>query len=291
MTPADLLRDWSWDWAILLTIAVGSGLWLRGRAVLKRAPTNTVEWGDRWWYVPAFLSADAVMVLAACSPIDELSAKLFWVHMVQHLLLLMLVAPLLVAAAPWLPLWYGLPAALRGRADPALRSLAAAGDRVPRLWALLFLLLFIAGTWIWHLPRLYDLALSNDIIHDYGEHNTFLLVGLLFWLQVIPSPPFGPLLGMIGRGMFLVVAIIQNVALSMVLAFAGRPLYSPYVEIGHRPGGISALMDQQLGAAIMWSVGDLPFVIALIALLMTWLGAQISEDDETAAPAIASRPV
>lgn len=290
MTPAELLRDWSWDWAVLLTIAVGGALWLRGRAVLMRAPTGRSEWSDHWWYVPSFVSAIGVMILAACSPIDALSGELFWVHMVQHLLLLMLVAPLLVAAAPWIPLWYGLPSALRQRVEPVFRSPAAA-EGAPRLWAPLFLLLFIAGTWIWHLPRLYDLALSNDIIHDYGEHNTFLLVGILFWLQVIPSPPFGPLLGMIGRGAFLAVAIIQNVVLSMVLAFAGTPLYSPYVEIAHRPGGISALMDQQLGASIMWSVGDLPFVIALIALMMTWLGAQLGEEDETSASAVASRLV
>jgi cytochrome c oxidase assembly factor CtaG len=290
MTATDLVHDWSWDWAVLLTIAVGLVLWLRGRAVLTQAPPDPASWSDRWWYVPSFVSAIAVIIVAACSPIDDLSGRLFWVHMVQHLLLLMLVAPLLVAAAPWLPLWYGFPSALRRRAEPILQSLRGTAERVPRLWAVLFLVLFIAGMWLWHLPWLYDLALRNDTVHDYGEHNTFLLVGLLFWLQVIPSVPFRPLLGMAGRAVFLIVAIMQNVALSMVLAFAGKPLYLPYVQIQHRPGGISALMDQQLGASIMWSIGDLPFVIALIALMMTWLGAQISEDDESPAPVVAGRP-
>jgi cytochrome c oxidase assembly factor CtaG len=216
------------------------------------------------------------MIVASCSPIDVYSAQLFWVHMVQHLLLLMLVAPLLVSAAPWLPLWYGLPAGLRRRIEgPAGNWTSFVAHR---WWAAVFLLVFIIGTWIWHAPRLYDLALNNDTVHDYGEHNTFLLAGILFWLQIIPSAPFRPLLGTLGRGAFLLIAIVQNVVLSMVLAFAGRPLYAPYVELSHRPGGLTALVDQQLGAAIMWSIGDLPFVIALIALVVNLLNDELSED-------------
>jgi cytochrome c oxidase assembly factor CtaG len=295
VNASSLLQGWTLDSAVLITIAIGTALWLRGRAVLEGlAAAGEVGWTDRWWYVPSFVSALAVMIAASCSPIDAYSAQLFWVHMIQHLLLLMLVAPLLAAAAPWLPLWYGLPSTLRRGIERTLGSSRRGRPRPGRWWAVVFLLLFIVGTWIWHLPNLYDLALSNDVVHDYGEHNTFLLVGVLFWLQIIPSAPFRPLLGTIGRGAFMLVAIAQNVVLSVVLAFAGRPLYTPYVDIAHRPGGLTALMDQQLGAAIMWSVGDLPFVIALVALVMTVLNGEFAEvqaEEPTPTTPVASRTV
>jgi cytochrome c oxidase assembly factor CtaG len=279
-----LTAQWSADPAVLGTIAIGLFLWLRGRAVLRRGSPQS-GWSDRWWYVPSFLGALATMIVAACSPIDDLADTLFWVHMVQHLLLLMLVAPLLAAAAPWLPLWYGLPRALRRLAMSAHPLRDAFAGPAGAWWAPVFLVAFIAGTWLWHLPALYDAALGNEIVHDYGEHNTFLLVGLLFWLQIIPSAPFSPPLGTIGRGALLAVAVVQNVVLSIVLAVAPHPLYRPYAQLGHRPGGLTALMDQQIGAAIMWSVGDLPFIIAMIALVMNWLRSEMDEAQRDDGPA------
>lgn len=287
-----LFQGWTSDPAVLGTIGFALILWVRGVRFLKAGAVAT-GWQDRWWFAPSFVAALAVMIVAACSPIDGFAAELFWVHMIQHLLLLMLVAPLLVAAAPWLPLWYGLPAALRRRLAAVPASRPAPFRSAPWWGALGFLVLFIAGTWVWHLPVLYDLALKNDIIHDYGEHNTFLLAGILFWLQVIPSTPFRPLLGVVGRILFLLVAVIQNVALSVYLSFAPVPLYAPYTALSSRPGGLTALGDQQLGGAIMWTVGDLPFVIALIGIVMAWLGAQMAEagpDDERPPVPVGSQP-
>jgi cytochrome c oxidase assembly factor CtaG len=88
------------------------------------------------------------------------------------------------------------------------------------------------------------------------------------------------------------VAIIQNVILSVILAFAGKPLYAPYAALAHRPGGLSALADQQLGASIMWSVGDLPFVIALVGLVMSVLYAQMDTDarEGTGSATVAAGP-
>jgi cytochrome c oxidase assembly factor CtaG len=281
----DLLQNWSADPAVLGTCVIAFALWFRGRRHLRArgdfaaaGSPQGLAWTDRPWYRPAFVAALVAMLAAACSPIDELSGELFWVHMVQHLILLMLVAPLLVLAAPWLPLWFGLPQKVRDaigrRFGRILRNLSSRLQG--RMWALVSLLLFVLGMWIWHWPRLYDLALSNDILHDYGEHNTFLVVGLLFWLQVLPSPPFRPALGLAGRALYLVAAILQNVLLSVVLGFAPHPLYAPYAALAHRPGGLSALSDQQLGAAIMWSIGDLPFVLGLMGLIQVWLRVQMA---------------
>lgn len=275
--PELSLPAWAPDPVVLVLAAIGLVLWLRGLAVIRCVADAAHDERDPWRQA-AFLGALAAMLLAASGPIDELSAQLFWMHMVQHLLLLMLVAPLLVAAAPWYALWWGLPQSARRWLVTLARRSGGATSRPRRWWPAAALALFIAGIWVWHLPSLYDLALNNEVLHDYGEHNTFLVVGVLFWMQVLPSPPFHPLLGLPGRAAFLAVAIIQNVILSVILAFVGKPLYAPYAALAHRPGGLSALADQQLGASIMWSVGDLPFVIALVGLVMSVLYAQMDGD-------------
>ncbi len=124
-------------------------------------------------------------------------------------------------------------------------------------------------------------ALTNEAIHDWCEHLTFLAVSVLFWTQVIPSPPLRPRAGYLGQIVCIGVAIAQNVVLAILLGFAQAPLYAPYVHLAAASGGIfSALQDQQLGAGIMWTFGDLPFGIALATLVHRWLASQSDDQGE-----------
>jgi cytochrome c oxidase assembly factor CtaG len=104
-------------------------------------------------------------------------------------------------------------------------------------------------------------------------------VSVLFWTQVIPSPPLRPRLGYLGRMVCLGIAIAQNVVLAVLLGFAPAPLYAPYAHLVTAPGGLSALQDQRLGAGIMWTAGDFPFIGALCILVLLWLASQ-SDDTE-----------
>ena len=145
--------------------------------------------------------------------------------MIQHLLILVVMAPLLVAGAPLLPLWLGLPRWARRLVRAS--SLLKAGSPLHRLghWLrqpAVSCGLLIIGMWAWHWPALYDLALTNAAIHDWCEHLTFLAVSVLFWTQVIPSPPLRPRLGYLGRMVCLGIAIAQNVVLAVLLGFAHR---------------------------------------------------------------------
>ncbi len=283
-------------WPILPTVLLGclvaEILYFRGWRVLvkaeqaKRAARATARsvftgfdgaayksnsWFSRGAY---FLGAIFTLLLASSAPIDILSSRLLWVHMIQHLLLLVVMAPLLVAAAPLLPLWLGLPSWVRRLVKrlKAGRAFYRVGQwlRQPAFSCGLL----IIGTWAWHWPALYDLALTNAAIHDWCEHSTFLAVSVLFWTQVIPSPPMRPRLGYLGRMGCVGIAIAQNVVLAVLLGFAQVPLYAPYAHLATGLGGLSALQDQQLGAGIMWTFGDLPFGIALSILLHQWLAAQ-----------------
>ncbi len=247
--------------------------------------------GNTWlWRGSFFLGAIFATLLASSAPMDILSSRLLWVHMIQHLLFLVVIAPLLVAAAPLLPVWLGLPRWAR-RLVKASAMLKAGNvfDRVGH-WLrrpAVSCVLLIIGIWAWHWPAFYDLALTNAAIHDWGEHTTFLAVSALFWTQVMSSHPLRPRLSYPGRMVCVGIAIAQNVVLAVLLGFAPVPFYAPYAHLVTAAGGFSALQDQQFGAGIMWTVGDLPFVSALSILVLQWLASQ---SDDTGV-AIQSRTI
>ena len=231
--------------------------------------------GNSWLQRGIFFLCTIFFFLVAVSiPIDTLSSRIFWVHMIQHLLLLVVVPPLLVLSAPLIPLWLGLPNRVRKliRTYGVGRILYQIGCwlRQPSITCGLL----VVGVWIWHWPPLYDLALTNGLIHDWCEHTTFLAVSILFWTQVIPSPPLQPRASYPGRIGCVGVAIAQNVVLAVLIGFAPAPLYAPYAHLVVMPGGLSALQDQQIGAGIMWTFGDLPFGIAFSILVHRWLVLQ-----------------
>ena len=291
-------NGWPVPPAVLLGCLVAEVLYFRGwRVLFKEEQAKDVarassgqagsyaglyRWDSWLWRGVYFLGAVLIGIAGDSAPVDILSARLFWVHMVQHLLLLVIIAPLLVLAAPWKPFWLGLPEPIRRLLEAS--SKLRVGRAVYQLghWLrqpAVSCVLLIAGIWVWHWPALYDLALTNEAIHDWCEHLIFLAVSVLFWTQLIPSPPLRPRLGYVGQVACIGVAIVQNVVLAVLLGFAQVPLYAPYVHLA--VSGFSALQDQQLGAGIMWTFGDLPFGIALSVLLHRWLVSQ-SDDGRIA---------
>jgi putative membrane protein len=236
-----------------------------------------------------FYAGLLAIFLALGSPIETLAEKLLWAHMIEHLLLLLVAAPLIVLSAPWMSLWRPLPLGFRRAVaktvvrSPYLAPVRAIGRALGRplgAW-----LAFCVNLVLWHLPALYDLTLRNTTVHAL-EHITFLLFGIVFWAQVIPSPPFKPSLSYVGRIGYVAAAMIPNVGVSMLLAFSSSPLYAPYAELAHRPGGISALADQQIAAGIMWSAGDLPFGIAIALLVHLWLAEHEARTSRLGAPGV-----
>jgi len=219
-----------------------------------------------------FYAGLLTILVALTGPLDALSGELFWAHMIQHLLLMMVAAPLIMLSRPWMSLWRPFPlqwrrsvawTLVRSPSCAPIRGLARVLTRAPGAW-----LAFNINLLFWHLPGPYDLTLQNTYVHIL-EHSTFLLFGILFWAQVTKANlPYSQRIG------YIAAAMLINVALSIFLAFAQHPLYAPYAQLAHRPGGISALADQQIGAGIMWAAGDMPFAIALALLVQHWLATQ-----------------
>ncbi len=223
-----------------------------------------------------FYSGLVAILIALASPIDSLADKLFWVHMIQHVLLLSVAAPLIVLGAPWNSVWRPLPLGLRrslaktvGRSHwwAPVRAIGVLLARPIPAW-----IAFNVNLVIWHIPFAYDAAVGDRAIHDL-EHTTFLLFGVLLWAQVIDSPPLRARLSQIHRVYYIVAASVVGWVIALVLIFSTGPLYPLYAHLRHRPGGISALVDQQLAGGMMLLPGSLAMTLFVFIQIYRWLGA------------------
>lgn len=265
VTAATSWTSWSADPALL---------WIAGVAVLYWVGGREPSQPSDGWRSVSFAVGLAVLVVALASPIHGLAGELLWVHMAQHVLLLLVAPPLLALARPWNRIWHGLPldlrrqvagAVLRGGPEAPLRRAARAiGSPVASF--LLFNLTLLA----WHLPFAYEATLHSPVAHA-AEHAMFFGAGLLFWTRVIDSPPWRSPLGALGRAAYAGVALVVTWVFAVFLAIAPDPLYATYAAEATRPGGISALADQRIAAGIMWVPGSIPLTIAVLVMLSRWL--------------------
>jgi cytochrome c oxidase assembly factor CtaG len=227
----------------------------------------------------AFLGGLTAIYLALASPIEPFAALLLVVHMVQHLLLMMVAAPLLWLGAPLLPLLRGLPRPVRVfwaapfLSSPSLRRLFR---RLTH--PLTALLLFIAATWIWHAPAVYDRALRSSGWH-YLQHVCFLSMALLFWYPVVRPYPARPRWSPWLLLPVLLLADLSNTVLSALLTFSDRVLYPYYAEVP-RLGGLSVVEDQSAAGVLMWVPGSVAFLLPLFGIGIGLLSGR-GEDKET----------
>jgi cytochrome c oxidase assembly factor CtaG len=236
---------------------------------------------EQRWRTPVFALALLSLVAALDSPLDALADTSFAAHMAQHVLLLAVAPPLLVLAAPWTRLWQPLPLRFRravARAvvvSPRAQPLRTAAHTLAR--PLVAWTLFDVNMVVWHVPALYDFTLRSEGVHQ-TEHMLFFATGLLFWGAVVDSPPFRAALDWLWRIAYLVGAILVGWVLSLVLAFAPSPLYPAYAHLAHRPGGLTALADQQLAGGIMLVPGSLSLSIAVFVFFYRWLAPDRREE-------------
>jgi putative membrane protein len=286
--PGTFSLSWTADPALVWVISAAALFWLGGRRFAMRTRSAT-----RRWRTAAFLAGLATTVLAVGSPLDGWADQLQWAHMLQHVLLLLVAPPLLALARPWNRMWRGFPLSLRrrvahegtqGRWSGALRRTARfLGDPIPS-W-LLFTVTLIA----WHVPVAYDATLRSPVIHAL-EHAMFFGTGLLFWTRVIDSPPWRSPLAKTARAIYVASALVVSWMLAVVLALATSPLYAPYTAEASRPGGITALADQQLAAGVMWVPGSIPFTIAILFLAYRWLEPKRPRRRAPDTPPLAEHP-
>jgi putative membrane protein len=227
----------------------------------------------------SFFAGLLTIVIALDSPIDAYADQLFWVHMLQHVLLLTVAPPLILLGRPWPRMWRAL--SLELRTDIA-RTLAHARWTVPvRALArpLPAWILFCGTIVAWHIPAAYNETLTSGAVH-VCEHAMFFFFGLLFWARVINPGPLRPRLIWPVRIAYTASAMVVGWVLAITLVVVPHAIYSYYSALPSRPGGISALTDQQIAAGVMWVPGSLAFAITFIIGFYRWL-----EPETPASPA------
>jgi putative membrane protein len=206
----------------------------------------------------AFYSGIALALVALASPLDTIGdLYLFTAHMLQHLLLILGVAPLLLAGTPdWL---------LRELFDALHITGFVRWARHPLVAFFGFNLVFAFA----HIPPFYELTLASEPLHA-AEHVVFVLTAMLMWMPVLSpvpdiSPPYPPL----GQVLYLFLQTIPASLVGGLLALAGSASYATYVA-APRVTGLSPLEDQQLGGLVMWVGGGLYFLIATGVVFFAW---------------------
>ena len=260
LEPHDLWRAWNYDVPLLVGVALTQWAYWRGRMNGPRRESDA-------WRARCLTGALVAVVVALVSPLDALSGALASAHMVQHVLLLLVAAPLLALSSPAAVLLRGAPPRVRQATGRWRRQfgLTRANLRPLRhpsaVWAL-----HVATIWFWHAAVPYDAALDNHLLH-IAEHASFMVTGLLFWRVVLGA--HGAVSN--GLGILLVFTMgMQSVFLSALLTFASGPWYSGY-ESTTRLWRLEPLADQQLAGVIMWIPAGLIYLGAALALLIGWI--------------------
>jgi putative membrane protein len=263
-----VLDHWAYDpfliAAIILAVWHEIGL---ARLARRSRPERTRQRRRRsvWFY-----GGLAVLLISVESPVDYWADDYFFVHMIQHLLLMFAAPTLVVAGAPWQPLLDGLPGRLgRGATREVMRGawsrpLRALGGAALRPWVAVAL--FNVAMLVWHVPALFDVAETDQIVHIWLMHGSFFVTGVLFWLQFVPSPPFRMRLRPVAQAAALagtnVVMWILAMALSVLATGSWYPVYSHVTGVTLAP-----FADQQIGAGILWVCGDFWAIPAMIVVI------------------------
>lgn len=264
VAPHDLPSAWHPEPLVLGAVLVTGWLYARGvRAAWRAAGPGR---GIGRAHAAAFAGALGALALALLTPLDPLGGTLFSAHMVQHLLLVLVAAPLLALAAPDRAFAWALPRDARRRVarrvnGTAGRSLGGALGN-----PLAAFLLHALVLWLWHVPAPYTAAVESDAVHA-AEHASFLATGVLFWWVVLRRRR--------REGAALAVLLVfasamQSGLLGAVLTFATGVWYPVHAE-GAALWGMTALEDQQLAGLIMWVPAGLVYVVLGGLLALAWV--------------------
>jgi putative membrane protein len=183
----------------------------------------------------SFTAGTLMLAAAVLSPLHHLAERLLWAHMVQHELLMVIAAPLIVLGRPLQALQWLEPVRMpRWLSDPLIA------------WVL-----HAAAIWLWHAPRFFEAAVTSEAWH-FVQHVCFLASAILFWWTVLARPNLGAVAS-------LFTTMLHTGALGALMTFSRHSWYAGY-----------ALEDQQLAGLVMWVPAGLAYPIAALLIGSRW---------------------
>jgi putative membrane protein len=253
---------WSFPIPLTLVLILTAWLYFRGWLCLRKTTPKLV----RFPHLVTFVAGCITVWVATGSPLAALDHKLLSAHMIQHILLMAVAAPLILISSPVRPLLRGLPKGVAQRIPPeSFRSLPLRG--VGRTLTHPAFCWFAATVTVigWHVPALFELGLHSDRWHAFRQL-TFFAAGLLFWWPVIPSWRNVSRTHGWSSPLYLFLATLPCDALSAFLTFCDRVVYRSYMDV-RGPLSISPLQDQEWAGVLMWVF--VTFIYMTPAVLIT----------------------
>lgn len=244
----------------LIVAAVALYLWgvRRNNALHPRHPWSAGK-------TAAWIGANVTTAVAVCSFVGVYDRELFWDHMVQHLLLIMVAAPLYAVASPLELTWRATTGTAHMVVTEALRSHVARFLGHPAVAFVLYAIVIPIS----HLTVWYNYTLTQESVHNL-EHLVFLLVGYMFWRQIFGSDPNCDRMHPALQFFYLFLAVPIDTFTGLSLAGATKEMFPAYLST-HRTWGLSYVTDLHVGGDIMWVVGDTLMLWPMIPVALRWM--------------------
>ncbi|HWY58143.1 MAG TPA: cytochrome c oxidase assembly protein [Terriglobales bacterium] len=257
--PHAHMQSWSIQFAVTSALVVTASVYFRGWLSLRTAFPNLI----RGWHLAAFMSGLILVWTAIGSPVAALDHQSLTIHMMKHLLLMTVAAPLVLAGAPAFPFVCGLPKLFITKDSP----LSSAPARWLEHWLKNPVWCWLAGSAAvigWHLPVAFQLGMRSDSVHDL-EGMCFFVAGLLFWWPIVQSSPSSTRSPRWSMALYLFLATLPCDILSAFLVFSNRLVYPFYLSTPHLFSR-TALQDQECAGALMWVWVTFAYLIPAVAV-------------------------
>jgi len=268
--PHAHMQSWSLPLAITVTLMVAALVYLRGWLSLRNAFPNLIP----GWRLAAFMTGLFSVWAAVASPLATLDHQSLTIHMMKHLLLMTVAAPLILAGTPAFPLVCGLPK-LFIKSHPPLASLPARWLERCLMHPVLYWLAGTAAVIGWHLPVAFQLGMRSHWVHNL-EDMCFLLAGLLFWWPIVQSSPSAPRSPRWSMALYLFLATLPCDILSAFLVFCNRLVYPFYLSTPQL-FSLAPLEDQECAGALMWVWVTFAYLIPAVAITLQMLSPSYTQ--------------
>lgn len=255
--PDDLWTAWEFDPGIIIPLVASAVLYAAGsRRHFGLTRTQRLCFWAGWMS----------LAIALASPLHPMGEVLFSAHMIQHEILMLIAAPLLVVSRPLVTFLWALPFRWRRALG---RWTKAPAIRHPWLWLtapFVAWCIHAIAIWVWHAPLLFQATIDNDLIHT-AQHLSFFLSALLFWWSLFYAHGRRAY----GSGvLYIFTTAIHTGILGALLTFAPR-LWYPVYSNTTQAWGLTSLQDQQIGGLIMWVPASLIYLAAGLTLFAAWM--------------------
>jgi putative membrane protein len=256
------IPGWTWDAWITVPLVLSAAIFALGFVRLAARSTRAalrpraILFGLGW----------VTLALALVSPLHQAGERSFAAHMFEHELIMLLAAPLLVAAEPMVLMLWAFPAAGRRAIGGIVNARPIAASWRGLSGPVTATIVQATALWLWHAPALFDLALASEAWHAV-QHLSFLISALLFWTAMLGKRRnrHAGERGLAALCLFL-TSLISG-ALGALMAFSQSPWYQGYARLGMAPFGLSPAEDQQLAGLIMWIPGGLVHAGAALVII------------------------